>query len=271
MFWQLVELGGQPAEPVPEDGRAAKFRLNDADRRVTGYGGVNQLTGPYELNGKALKFGQLAMTRRAGPEPLMRQESALTRAMSQTASWRAAGPDEIELLDAATLADHPQLLEHDTRLDTRTPSPLPMLQLLPLWSAAWPVPSSASPVICSALMRAGGSAWAGLRAVFRSRYLTGIAGYIVLMAHTHESLDRQQKVLASMREQHAAGRVADYLVIRPPGGKDSSPRPARCRLRTPPRSSTTRPPSGTHRCTRSRRGRSRGRGGSRGSGSLRGS
>jgi len=27
----------------------------------------------------------------------------------------------------------------------------------------------------------GGSAWAGLRAVFRSRYLTGIAGYIVLM------------------------------------------------------------------------------------------
>ncbi len=33
------------------------------------------------------------------------------------------------------------------------------------------------------------------------------AGYIVLMAHTHESLDRQAKVLASMREQHAAGIV----------------------------------------------------------------
>lgn len=29
--------------------------------------------------------------------------------------------------------------------------------------------------------RIGGSAWAGLRAVFRSRYLTGIAGYILLM------------------------------------------------------------------------------------------
>src|SRR5512134_658756 len=27
------------------------------------------------------------------------------------------------------------------------------------------------------------------------------AGYIVLMAHTHEDLDRQRKVLASMREQ----------------------------------------------------------------------
>lgn len=30
-------------------------------------------------------------------------------------------------------------------------------------------------------------------------------GYIVLMAHTHENLDRQAKVLASMREHNAAG------------------------------------------------------------------
>lgn len=33
------------------------------------------------------------------------------------------------------------------------------------------------------------------------------AGYIVLMAHTHEDLDRQHKVLSSMREQNAAGIV----------------------------------------------------------------
>ncbi len=31
------------------------------------------------------------------------------------------------------------------------------------------------------------------------------AGFIVLMAHTHESLERQRKVLTSMREQHAVG------------------------------------------------------------------
>ena len=31
------------------------------------------------------------------------------------------------------------------------------------------------------------------------------AGYIVLMAHTHEDLQRQQQLLASMREHHAAG------------------------------------------------------------------
>ena len=33
------------------------------------------------------------------------------------------------------------------------------------------------------------------------------AGYIVLMAHTHEDLERQRKVLASMREQNAAGLI----------------------------------------------------------------
>lgn len=33
------------------------------------------------------------------------------------------------------------------------------------------------------------------------------AGYVVLMAHTHEDVGRQQKVLLSMREQNAAGMV----------------------------------------------------------------
>lgn len=33
------------------------------------------------------------------------------------------------------------------------------------------------------------------------------AGYVVLMAHTHEDVDRQQKVLLSMREQNTAGIV----------------------------------------------------------------
>src|SRR4249920_3413135 len=31
------------------------------------------------------------------------------------------------------------------------------------------------------------------------------AGYVVLMAHTSESLERQEKVLLNMREHHAAG------------------------------------------------------------------
>lgn len=35
----------------------------------------------------------------------------------------------------------------------------------------------------------------------------GMAGYTVLMGHTHENLERQDKVLRSMREQNAAGIV----------------------------------------------------------------
>jgi ATP:ADP antiporter, AAA family len=42
-------------------------------------------------------------------------------------------------------------------------------------------PSVATARFASEAERIGGSAWAGLRAVFRSRYLTGIAGYILLM------------------------------------------------------------------------------------------
>lgn len=41
--------------------------------------------------------------------------------------------------------------------------------------------SAATAGFASEAERIGGSAWAGLRAVFRSRYLTGIAGYILLM------------------------------------------------------------------------------------------
>jgi hypothetical protein len=41
------------------------------------------------------------MTLRAGPEPLMRQEDAFAQAMINTRSWRAAGDNRIELLDAA--------------------------------------------------------------------------------------------------------------------------------------------------------------------------
>lgn len=41
--------------------------------------------------------------------------------------------------------------------------------------------SAKTTVLASEAERIGGSAWAGLRAVFRSRYLTGIAGYVLLM------------------------------------------------------------------------------------------
>ena len=40
--WQLVDIGGKPAVPVPMDEKAATFRLDSNERRISGYTGINQ-------------------------------------------------------------------------------------------------------------------------------------------------------------------------------------------------------------------------------------
>ncbi len=99
ILWQLDEVYGTRAEPTPADEPAAHFVLNPADHQASGYSGINHFSGPYELSGMSLRFRPLAMTRRAGPEPLMRQESAFTQALTDARSWRAIGDRQIELLD----------------------------------------------------------------------------------------------------------------------------------------------------------------------------
>lgn len=110
--WQLATVAGRAAEPTPPEARAAHLRLSRTDRRATGYTGVNTFSGPYTLDGASLRFGPLAMTRRAGPEPLNRQEAAFSRALADTRAWRLAG-DRLEHLDAsgnplATLTRQPE-------------------------------------------------------------------------------------------------------------------------------------------------------------------
>ena len=97
--WMLVDVQGAPAHRSPDDARAPSFRLSP-DMRVSGYSGVNQFSGGYERQGQMLKFGNLAMTRRAASPELMQQESEFTGALARTAAWRAQGEDRIELLDA---------------------------------------------------------------------------------------------------------------------------------------------------------------------------
>ena len=96
--WQLKDVEGNPTEPVPADARAPYLRLNSADKHVNGYSGVNQFNGGYELTSESLRFGPMAMTRRAGPEALNRQESAFAKALSETRSWRVSG-DSLEIPD----------------------------------------------------------------------------------------------------------------------------------------------------------------------------
>jgi copper homeostasis protein (lipoprotein) len=68
-------------------------------KRVTGYGGCNQLSGGYEHDARALKFTQIAATRMAC-EQGSDIEQALLKAIESTAAWRITG-DKLELLDSA--------------------------------------------------------------------------------------------------------------------------------------------------------------------------
>ena len=95
--WNLVSLQGKPLQPGM--GEPLRIRFDGAEKGVSGYGGLNQFHGSYQLSGPSLRFGPLTMTRKGGPAPLMQQESALAQALVRTASWRATGGG-VDLLDA---------------------------------------------------------------------------------------------------------------------------------------------------------------------------
>src|SRR5690606_7450072 len=83
------------------------------------------------------------------------------------------------------------------------------------WALVWIRPdrpvedaASASPRAEEAV-RIGGSAWAGLRAVFRSPYLLGIAGYVLLMTvvATFIYFTRLQMVAATTEDMDARAAI----------------------------------------------------------------
>lgn len=98
--WKPVELNGKALQPMPTGDQGAHLWFDAGEKRMSGYTGLNQINGPYQLQGADLRFGPLVMTRKGGPGPLMQQESALAQALARTVAWRSAGGRAIELLDA---------------------------------------------------------------------------------------------------------------------------------------------------------------------------
>jgi heat shock protein HslJ len=96
--WVLLDIAGTAAEVAETTGDMPYLMLDD-EGGVSGFTGVNFLSGTYERDGDELKFGRLITTRRAGPPPLMQQEVSFTRALDQTAGWRIR-EGSLELLDA---------------------------------------------------------------------------------------------------------------------------------------------------------------------------
>lgn len=98
-YWRAVEIDGAPVRLHPGT-REPHIVLRKEDRRLSGYAGCNNLAGGYELAGDRLRFGRLAVTRRAcigdGANEL---EAAFLRALEAAAAWTITG-EALELRDA---------------------------------------------------------------------------------------------------------------------------------------------------------------------------
>jgi heat shock protein HslJ len=92
--WTLVEVDGAAVDAAAMN-RTPTLTL-DAEGRASGNAGCNQFGGEYELDGSALRFGALAMTRMACPGR-MDVETAYAAALDATREWRVRG-DMLELL-----------------------------------------------------------------------------------------------------------------------------------------------------------------------------
>jgi heat shock protein HslJ/uncharacterized lipoprotein NlpE involved in copper resistance len=99
-YWRPVEIDGRPVALHPGT-REPHLVLAGDGNNVRGYAGCNNLAGGYALNGGALHFTRMAVTRRAcigdGANAL---ENSFLQAVEATAAWRITG-ESLELRDAA--------------------------------------------------------------------------------------------------------------------------------------------------------------------------
>ena len=87
--WRLVSVGGDEVAPMLEaEGEAPTLRIGE-DGRLSGLAGVNRIAGALDtealLSGR-WATGELAATKMAGPEELMKLESRVLKALSQATS-----------------------------------------------------------------------------------------------------------------------------------------------------------------------------------------
>ncbi|HXZ79754.1 MAG TPA: YbaY family lipoprotein [Terriglobales bacterium] len=94
--WKLTELGGETFE-APAEGRAVPtLILNKKDKRISGSAGCNRMMGTFTMQGDGLRFGKVATTMMACPEPAMSVEKKFLEALNSTDSYRIDG-DTLEL------------------------------------------------------------------------------------------------------------------------------------------------------------------------------
>ena len=102
-YWKVMTLGGTPVV-VAENQREPHVVFHSEGKRVAAFGGCNQMSGTFEIEGEKLTLSRMAATMMAC-EVGMEQEQALHDAFNRVARWKISG-EQLELLDigGATLA-----------------------------------------------------------------------------------------------------------------------------------------------------------------------
>jgi heat shock protein HslJ len=90
--WALVAIGEKADAVVGAGGKPVTLRFDLADSRVSGFGGCNRYTGPFEMKGAELTFGALASTKMACDQG-MDVEGRYLPALGSVQSWEIAGTD----------------------------------------------------------------------------------------------------------------------------------------------------------------------------------
>ncbi len=86
--WKVVEINGEMvgAKTIPT------LQLETGGQRVIGFGGINQISGTYKLDGTALSFGPFISTRMAGLEAQMKVEADFLKVLATVTKYQTKGP-----------------------------------------------------------------------------------------------------------------------------------------------------------------------------------
>jgi heat shock protein HslJ len=101
--WTLAELDGEAVTAA--EGQSMPYLELDAETsHVSGSGGCNSLTGSFEKRGDELRFGPIATTLMACPDPVMQRETAFLAALAATTRYELDGESLALLADDTVVA-----------------------------------------------------------------------------------------------------------------------------------------------------------------------
>ena len=98
--WRLVELGGQPALPGPNQNQP-QLRFTGDSLRVVGSTGCNRLSGSYTRDGASLRFGPAITTKMACVDQRLNEQETRFLAALRATERHEIQSDTLTLIGAS--------------------------------------------------------------------------------------------------------------------------------------------------------------------------